>query len=337
MSTPSPLADAIIPPERAGQRLDQALAEVFPEYSRSRLQQWLKTERIHVDGQARRPRDRLVGGERISFRDTPDAGADPEAPHDLTLADAEPMGLAIVFEDADLLVVDKPAGLSVHPGAGQPAGTLLNGILHHAPGNARLPRNGLVHRIDKDTTGLLVIAKSEAAHTRLTEAIQAHHVQRSYRAFVNGPRIAGGRIDAPIGRHPVDRRRMAVRADGRPAVSHYRVQARYRRQTELAVHLETGRTHQIRVHLAHIGTPLVGDRRYGSQPTPPPQAHPELRQLLEHFPRQALHAERLSLTHPITGTPQTWEAPLPPDLLALQTHLRGDRDRADDRPTGRPR
>jgi 23S rRNA pseudouridine1911/1915/1917 synthase len=321
--TPEPLK-AIMPTERidcripaacAGMRLDQALAELLPHYSRNRLQQWLKAGLLRVDGALRRPRDPVAGGEIVSGELTLEVE---------TTAVAQDIPLAMVYEDADLLVINKPAGLVVHPAAGNRDGTLVNALLHHVPELAGLPRAGLVHRLDKDTTGLLVVARSLRAHTALVEQLQARAIEREYLAVVNGVPVAGGAVDAPMGRHPVDRQRMAVTPGGKPAVTHYRVLRRFRTHALLRVKLETGRTHQIRVHLAHIRWPLLGDPVYGGRPRVPPGATLRCIETIQQFRRQALHAERLTLTHPVTGERLEWQAELPADLAELIAVLAED-------------
>ena len=275
--------DCKIPPQYAGQRLDQALAVLFAEHSRARLQHWIRDGHITLDGATVKPRMRLHGGEWLRGR----------CPLHIQTADQpQPLALAIIHEDAALVVIDKPAGLVVHPAVGNRDGTLVNALLHYDPTLATLPRAGLVHRLDKDTSGLLVVARSLAAHTALVAQLQARQVSREYRAVVTGVLAAGGTITAPLGRHPVDRKRMAVVAQGKPAVTHYRVSRRFRAHSELTVKLETGRTHQIRVHLAHIRYPLFGDPVYGGRPRLPSGMAPEAIDLLRGFQRQALHAER---------------------------------------------
>lgn len=317
MPTLEPI-DCQIPRSSAGMRLDQALAELLPDYSRSRLQQWLKAGQLRVDGQIRRPRDAVLGGETIS-------GALELTSE--TVAVAQDIPLHFCYQDDDLLVINKPVGLVAHPAAGNRDGTLVNALLHHFPELATLPRAGLVHRLDKDTSGLLVVARSLRAHTALVEQLQARLIEREYLALVNGLPVAGGTVDASVGRHPVDRQRMAVTARGKPAVTHYRVLRHFRTHTLLQVKLETGRTHQIRVHMAHIRLPLLGDLVYGGRPRLPPGASPRCIATLQNFRRQALHAERLALTHPATGERLEWRAEAPADLLELLAVLAEDAER----------
>lgn len=310
-----PTATRTIPDDLAGLRLDQALAKMFPEYSRSRLTAWLKSGAIRVDGLSPRPRDRVAGGEEVVLE---------VELEDREAASPEPMALDVMYEDDDVLVINKPAGLVVHPGAGNVSGTLMNGLLAHAEGLAALPRAGIVHRIDKLTTGLLVIGKTLEAHTALTRALADHAIRRQYVAVVAGVLTGGGRIDAPIGRHPVDRTRMAVRDSGKPAVTHYTVRERYGAHTAVDVTLETGRTHQIRVHFAYRRHPLVGDPVYGGRLALPKGASDGVIAVLRSFRRQALHAARLELEHPASGEPVVVEAPLPDDMVALMAALRED-------------
>lgn len=309
------MLEAVVPDELAGRRLDQVLAELFADFSRSRLQQWVKEGQVSVDGRQMRPRDKLFGGERIELT----VQLVPE-----TTFEAEPIPLDIVYEDASLLVINKPAGLVVHPAAGNWKGTLLNALLHHVPALAQVPRAGIVHRLDKDTTGLLVVAKTLEAQTALVEQLQARSFTREYDAVVNGVLTGGGTVDAPIGRHPVDRKRMAVVRNGKPAVTHYRVAERFRAHTHIKVQLETGRTHQIRVHMAHQRFPLVGDPVYGGRLRLPPASGEALIAMLRGFSRQALHASRLGLVHPQSGEYLEWQAPLPADMQSLLAVLRED-------------
>ncbi len=321
-----PIADVVrrsvqVDPTLAGCRLDQALAALLPEFSRSRLQQWIESGQVLVNDAPRRCRDRVWNGDAIRINA-------PLRLNDDCAAQAIPLDL--VYEDAHLLVINKPAGLVVHPAAGNPDGTLQNALLHHAPELAAIPRAGIVHRLDKDTTGLLVVARTLSAHQSLVAQLQAREVHREYRALAVGELVAGGRIEAPVGRHPTQRTRMAVVARGRPAVTHYRVLERYAGHTLLAVELETGRTHQIRVHLTHSHHPLVGDRTYGGRPRPPRGADPALVAALQGFPRQALHAIRLGLNHPATGEPMVWEVPMAADLDDLLALFRQERARGTD-------
>ena len=305
----------VVPAAHAGLRLDQALAEMYPQFSRSRLKQWIEGGLVEVDGLTLRPKDKVAGGERIRLRAVvePDERVAPE-----------PIPLTIVHEDEHVIVIDKPAGLVVHPGAGNPAGTLQNALLHHRPALAELPRAGIVHRLDKDTTGLMVVAASLEAHAELVRQLDQRSVRREYRAVCQGVLTAGGTIDAPIARHRTDRLRMAVRDDGRPARTHYRVVERFRAHTDVLVRLETGRTHQIRVHFAHRRNPLVGDPVYGGRLRLPPGCGEALAGTLRRFRRQALHAARLEFVHPGTGESAGFEAPLPADHEALLAALRAD-------------
>ncbi|MEL6869953.1 MAG: 23S rRNA pseudouridine(1911/1915/1917) synthase RluD [Pseudomonadota bacterium] len=303
----------VVPDSMAGYRLDQALAQMFPEHSRSRLTQWLKDGMITVDGGPSKPRAKVQGGEQIDV--------------DATLAvdevvTAEPVELTVAFEDAAFVVINKPAGLVVHPGAGNQHGTLQHGLLHRWPALAGLPRAGLVHRIDKDTTGLLLVAKTLPAHTALTRALAKRDIHREYLAICHGALTGGGTIDAPIGRHAQDRLRMSVRSDGRDAVTHYRIEERFATNTMVRVTLETGRTHQIRVHFAHQRYPLVGDPLYGGRQRIPPGNDTQLIAALRGFKRQALHATQLTFVHPDSGETVTAQAPLPDDMQALAQVLR---------------
>jgi 23S rRNA pseudouridine1911/1915/1917 synthase len=298
----------IIPPEQAGQRLDQALAALLPDYSRSRLKVWIESGELRVDGAVMRPRDKVFGGESIVL-----TAALPAE----TRAAPQDMPLVLAHEDRHLFVVDKPAGLVVHPGAGNPHSTLQNALLALDPKLAVLPRAGIVHRLDKDTSGLLVVARTLPAHTALVRMLAEREVHREYEAICRGVMTAGGTVDAPIDRHPTDRVRMAVRDGGRESVTHYRVIKRFRAHTHVRVQLETGRTHQIRVHLAHAGFPIVGDRVYGGRLALPKGVSESLRQALREFPRQALHAARLQFDHPVTGRPVECHSPLPADMRGL--------------------
>nr|WP_323848049.1 23S rRNA pseudouridine(1911/1915/1917) synthase RluD [Methylococcus geothermalis] len=290
------------------------MAMLFPDFSRARLQTWIKDGHALLDGVTAIPRQRLLGGERIELH------AEAE---DVVECAAEAIPLAVVHADASIVVIDKPAGLVVHPAAGHPDGTLQNALLHLDPTLAAMPRCGIVHRLDKDTSGLLVVARTLEAHKSLVDQLKDRSVSREYLALVQGAVTAGATVDAPIGRHPSDRKRFAVRRDGKESVTHYRVEERFPHHTLLRVRLETGRTHQIRVHMAHRHHPLVGDPVYGGRARIPAGADPALIEALRVFRRQALHAARLGLIHPETGEEMAWESPLPPDFEALLCLLRG--------------
>ena len=304
-----------VPEELAGLRLDQALARMFPEYSRSRLKEWLLAGAITVDGGSKRPRDAVGGGEAIVLE--PQAEVEVEAR-------PEPMRLDVVHEDDDVLVVNKPAGLVVHPGSGNTSGTLMNGLLHHAPQLEEVPRAGIVHRIDKETTGLLLVAKNLTAHTSLVRQLADRDISREYLAVCTGVLTGGGTINEPIARHPVDRKRMSVQPDGKPAVTHYAVLERFRSFTYIRVRLETGRTHQIRVHFAWRRHALVGDPVYGGRLALPKGASEPVVDILRRFKRQALHAARLSFAHPSSGETLELEAEAPADFRELLDVLRED-------------
>lgn len=306
---------ASIPPELAGQRLDQALAAIFTEITRSQLQQWIEEGRVQLNDHVPRKRDKVKAGDRVEILVPPPAEA---------VWQAQAIPLDIVHEDADILVINKPPGLVVHPGAGNPEGTLLNALLNHAPKLAALPRAGIVHRLDKDTSGLMVVAKTERARQNLIEQLQEHSVEREYLTIVNGVMVAGGTIEAPIGRHRTHRTRMAVSAHGKPAVSHYRVIKKYRAHTLVQVRLESGRTHQIRVHMAHLHYPVVGDPVYGGRLKIPAGAGEHLKEILRGFRRQALHALKLSLIHPGTGKRVQWTTQAPEDMRNLMEALAQD-------------
>ena len=297
-----------VPMELSGQRLDQALAAMFPEYSRSRLKSWLLQGFITVDERALRPRDAVNGGERILLQPQPETSIQSEP---------EALDLDIIFADEDCLVVNKAAGLVVHPGAGNPRGTLLNGLLHHAPGQAQLPRAGIVHRLDKNTSGLLLVAKTLQAHTALVRALAAREIARHYLAVCTGVLTGGGLIDEPLGRHPVDRLKMSVQQRGKPAITHYRVIQRFAAHTYISIKLETGRTHQIRVHFAHRRHALVGDPTYGGRLAIPAGATARLQDALRRFRRQALHAEKLTFAHPRSGEKIALQAAPPDDFADL--------------------
>ena len=310
---------AEVPEDLAGRRLDQVAARLWPEFSRSRLQSWIKDGALRLAGEVAMPRTPVRAGQHLSIEVE-------VAP--VIEATAEAIGLDVIFRDEHLLVIAKPAGLVVHPGAGNRSGTLMNALLHDTPALAALPRAGIVHRLDKDTSGLLVVARSLAAHTALVAALERREVKRHYYGIVQGQVTGGGQVDAAIGRHPRNRLKMAVVPSGKPATTHYRIGERFRAHTALDIRLETGRTHQIRVHMAHIGFPLLGDPVYGGRPRFPQGCSDALREVLERFQRQALHAQRLAFKHPASGEALEFEAPLPEDLdrlsRALATNARED-------------
>lgn len=299
---------AFIPESLSDKRLDQAVSELFPQYSRTRLQSWIKKGELTVDDKVLRQRDKVHFGQKINIS----AVLEVEDTHV-----AQDIKLDIVYEDDDIIVLNKPAGIVVHPAVGNRDSTLLNALLYYAPELKNIPRVGIVHRIDKDTSGLLVIARNLAAHTFLTRGIKNHAILREYEAIVNGVMTAGGTINQPIGRHPYKRTLMAVIENGKEAITHYRVINRFKYHTHLKIELETGRTHQIRVHLAHINYPIVGDKTYGGRLKLPHGASETLKTALRDFPRQALHARRLTFQHPHTKKEMTFEAPLPKDMLRL--------------------
>jgi 23S rRNA pseudouridine1911/1915/1917 synthase len=304
-----------LPEEVQGLRLDQALARALPQYSRARLQSWIEAGAIQVDGRRLRAKDKVVGGERVLIE------ARLEADEQVA---AEAMPLEIVFKDRALFVINKPPGMVVHPGAGNARHTLQNALLALDPKLAVVPRAGLVHRLDKDTSGLLVVARTPEVHTTLVAALAEREIERHYIALCSGVMTGGGTVDEPIGRHRSQRTKMAVRSDGRPSVTHYRLMKRFRAHTLLHVQLESGRTHQIRVHLAHIGYPVVGDPVYGGRRRYPAAASPLLIKELDAFKRQALHAARLKMAHPVSGKEVEWEAPLPADMAHLVAVLEAD-------------
>lgn len=301
--------------ELSGNRLDQIAAKLFPEYSRARLQSWIREGSLLVNQGQRRPRDRLESGDCLVVEAVLES---------LETWVAEDIPLDIVFEDEHLLVLNKATDVVVHPAAGHQQGTLLNGILHHNPLQKELPRAGIVHRLDKDTTGLMVVAKTLIAHADLVNQLQRRAVSREYEAVVQGVLTGGGTIEKQLGRHPVNRKKRAVVEDGQEAVTHYRVIERFRGHTHVQVNLETGRTHQIRVHMAHLNHSLIGDQLYGGRFQLPAACSRELSDCLRGFKRQALHARRLELDHPETGVRMSWQASTPADMVALIEQLRQD-------------
>ncbi|MGL9736201.1 MAG: 23S rRNA pseudouridine(1911/1915/1917) synthase RluD [Symbiopectobacterium sp.] len=307
---------ATVAESQLGQRLDQALAELFPDYSRSRIKEWILDDRVQINGNMiNKPKEKVLGGEAITI----DAFIDDEVRWE-----AQDIPLDIVYEDQGILVINKPRDLVVHPGAGNPDSTVLNALLHHFPAIGAVPRAGIVHRLDKDTTGLMVVAKTVPAQTRLVESLQAREITREYEAVTIGRMTAGGTVNEPMSRHSTKRIHMSVHPMGKPAVTHYRIMEHFRSHTRLRLRLETGRTHQIRVHMAHINHPLVGDQLYGGRPRLPKGASEELVTTLRTFDRQALHATMLRLYHPISGIEMEWHAPIPQDMVDLIEVLKAE-------------
>jgi len=306
----------------AGQRLDAALAEMFPDYSRNRLKQWILQGQVLVNGQQVKPREKLLGNEALEITF--------ESVEQDSTCEAEDIDLNVIYEDDSLIIINKPAGFVVHPAAGNYSGTLQNALLHYDSRLEEVPRAGIVHRIDKDTTGLLVIARNLISHRYLVKQLQERDMHREYQAVVHGVMTGGGIVDQPIGRHPRERIRMAVRENGKPSVTHYRVIKRFREHTHIHVKLDTGRTHQIRVHMQFIRHPIVGDPVYSGRQRLPPQASASLIQTLRQFKRQALHAFQLSLTHPDSKQEMSWQAPLPDDFSHLVSELDDDFERHAD-------
>ena len=306
---------AQVPDLLSGQRLDQVAAGLFSEYSRGRLQIWIKEGNLLVNGKVLRSKDKIYAGDKLSL--------ETELVADETWV-AEPRELNIVYEDDDVMVIDKPVNTVVHPAAGNRSGTLLNGLLQYCPQLSEIPRAGIVHRLDKDTSGLMVVAKNLQAHRILVKQLQRREVEREYEAVVIGVMTAGGTVNLPLGRHPVHRQKRAVIENGKDAVTHYRVLKRFRSHTHVRVKLETGRTHQIRVHMSHIRYPLVGDPLYGGRLQIPKGCSGALANVLKNFDRQALHARRLGFIHPRTGEMVSWESELPADMQALLVALQDD-------------
>jgi len=307
--------DTVIPEEMSGKRLDQALAKLLPEHSRARLQGWIRDGYVLIDKKIMRPRDKIQGGEQVEIQ------AEIEVQ---ISASPENIPLEIIFEDEYLIIINKPAGLIVHPGAGNPQHTLMNALLHHDQKLDQIPRAGIVHRLDKDTSGLLVIARTPQSHTSLVKQLQTRDMHREYVTIVSGVMTAGGTIDQPIGRHPKHRTRMAIVKNGRTAITHYRIIRKYRHHTQLQVNLETGRTHQIRVHMTWYHHPIIGDPVYGAKKQLVKGMDSNLANIVTAFPRQALHARAIQLLHPHSDELMTWEAPIPEDITELIDSLKLD-------------
>jgi len=301
-------ADFVITMEHSSMRLDQAIAELMPDYSRSRLQQWIKTGAITVNGAQLKPK------EKVKVNDLIEVSAELEPQGEW---EAEPVDLDIIYEDDSIMILNKPSGLVVHPAAGNYSGTMVNGLLHYNKALENVPRAGIVHRLDKDTTGLMVVAKTLPAHAHIVAQLQDRSMGREYEAVVTGVMTGGGTVDEPIARHSRDRKKMTTNPFGKPAVTHYRVIKKYDHHTHIRVKLETGRTHQIRVHMSHIGFSLVGDKTYAGRSRVPAGTSPEFKDALRAFPRQALHAKKLTLIHPQTEEEMSWEVPLPKDMQSL--------------------
>ncbi|AWP31882.1 23S rRNA pseudouridine(1911/1915/1917) synthase RluD [Pantoea sp. PNT01] len=313
---------ATVSESQLGQRLDQTLAELFPDYSRSRIKEWILDRRVTVNGvMVDTPKEKVLGGELVAI-DAEIEEAQRWEPQDLPLD--------IVYEDEDIIVINKPRDFVVHPGAGNPDGTVLNALLHHYPAIMDVPRAGIVHRLDKDTTGLMVVAKTVPAQTHLVDSLQRREITREYEAVAIGNMTAGGTVEQPISRHSTKRTHMAVHPMGKPAVTHYRIMEHFRAHTRLRLRLETGRTHQIRVHMSHISHPLVGDPLYGGRPRPPKGASEAFITTLRGFDRQALHATMLRLYHPISGIEMEFHAALPQDMVDLIAALKADTEEFKD-------
>lgn len=313
---------ATVSESQLGQRLDQTLAELFPDYSRSRIKEWILDRRVTVNGvMVDTPKEKVLGGELVVI-DAEIEEAQRWEPQNLPLD--------IVYEDEDIIVINKPRDFVVHPGAGNPDGTVLNALLHHYPAIMDVPRAGIVHRLDKDTTGLMVVAKTVPAQTHLVDSLQRREITREYEAVAIGNMTAGGTVEQPISRHSTKRTHMAVHPMGKPAVTHYRIMEHFRAHTRLRLRLETGRTHQIRVHMSHISHPLVGDPLYGGRPRPPKGASEAFITTLRGFDRQALHATMLRLYHPISGIEMEFHAALPQDMVDLIVALKADTEEFKD-------
>ncbi len=310
-----------LPDDLVGLRLDQALSKLLSTYSRTQIQDWIKSHEITLNGEPAKAKDVVIGGELVEIN--AQLKAQPAW-------EAQAIALEVLYEDDALLIINKPIGMVVHPGSGNANNTLLNALLHHAPQLKDLPRAGIIHRLDKDTSGLLVVAKTAAALTDLSAQLKNRTIKRIYQAIIFGILTSGGTVDEPIGRHPMQRKRMAIMDTGRPSVTHFRVMEKYRNHTRVKVKLETGRTHQIRVHMAHIQHAILGDPVYGGRLQLPKGATPPLVDILRRFKHQALHAYELGLIHPVSGEAMTWRAPLPQDMLELIEILRKDTPAPED-------
>ncbi len=315
------ILEGVVPIEMGGERIDHVVAELFSDYSRSRLQQWIKSGELLVDGEKVKQKFKVIGEEKITIN---------AAVEEVVEMVPQDIPLDIIYEDDDIMVINKPVGMVVHPGAGNKDGTMMNGLLFHDAELAKVPRAGIVHRLDKDTSGLLVVAKTIHAHKHLVEQLQERTVSREYMALVTGNVVSGGKIDEPMGRHFVDRKKMAVVQEGKEAITHYRVQERFENHTLVKVKLETGRTHQIRVHMTHIKHPLVGDQVYGGRLQLPKHCSEEMKMALRGAKRQMLHAWRLALIHPMTGEELGWECELPDDIEDMLELMRFEMCKDDD-------
>jgi len=307
------ILNIIIPHRMTGNRLDASLSEMLPDYSRSKITSWIKSGDALINQKTFKPKDKVIGTEIVCLT------LNQKQSNDWV---AEKIPLNVVYEDEDIIVINKQFGLVTHPGAGNWSGTLANALLYYDPALSTLDRAGIVHRLDKNTSGLMVVARNEKSQKYLVEQLQNHSVDREYSAIVYGHMIAGGTVDEPIGRDPKDRVKQAVLMSGKEATTHYRAIDRFKSHTHVKAILETGRTHQIRVHLSHVGHSLIGDPMYGGRVRFPKKASEELKDALVNFTRQALHSKKLTLTHPISGEKMSWKAPLPDDMLRLLEALK---------------
>ena len=315
-TTQTDILSITVPLDLAGERLDVVLSRLFPDYSRARLQRWIKDGWVEIDGAVvQKQRGVLYGGESINLQ----VELEPEG--DWL---PEPIPLDIYYEDDSIIIINKPINMVVHPAVGNRTGTLLNGLIYYDPALIQIPRAGIVHRLDKDTSGLMVVARTLQAQKSLVEQLQARSVKREYEAIIIGTITGGGQVNQPIGRHPADRKRMAVNANGKEAITHYRLVERFTAHTHVRLQLETGRTHQIRVHMAYLRHPLVGDMTYGGRMQIPRGCSDTLLQMLRDYRHQALHAVQLGLDHPVTGEYMVWQSPRPEKMEQLLSQLRMD-------------